>query len=489
MPTNMTRRDLLHGLTAASMVASTSAAQASEATPIPVGIKRQLFIDELWLDKQENIRLTRHTPEAREPVLVGDRPWEKNAIRAYTCVLKDGDRFRMWYRLYPVTPTGRYTDERRGPRLTCYAESKDGIHWEKPDLGIVEWQGSRRNNILFPPGDIQGTNACVIIDPNAGVQERYKMITRTRQVWGYVSPDGLRWKPVPANPLIDDPPADSHNVLLWDDERQRYVIYMRGVDPSVSGPFKGGRRSIRRSESQDFRNWSKPELVLTADHRDPVDFHLYTNAAVKYDRAERAYFAFPMVLHLKRQWLGAPNPGLSEVIFATSRDGIRWERRFRHPFLKPGLDELNWVDRNPILSPGIIQTGPGELSMYYSEYWRSPQSRVRRAVLRADGFVSVEGPYEGWGEFTTPPVVHSGCRLELNYSTSGGGGMFVELQDHTGKPLHGYTLGDCPEIFGNKIEGVVSWKQGNDLARTAGKRVRIRVRLRDAHLYAFRFIA
>ena len=78
----------------------------------------------------------------------------------------------MWYRLYPVTPTGRYTDERRGPRLTCYAESKDGIHWEKPDLGIVEWQGSRRNNILFPPGDIQGTNACVIIDPNAGVQAR-----------------------------------------------------------------------------------------------------------------------------------------------------------------------------------------------------------------------------------------------------------------------------------------------------------------------------
>ena len=66
--------------------------------------------------------------------------------------------------------------------------------------------------------------------------------------------------------------------------------------------------------------------------------------------------------------------------------------------------------------------------------------------------------------------------------------MLVELQDHTGKPLHGYTLGDCPEIFGDKIEGVVSWKQSNDLARTTRKPVRIRVRLRDAHLYAFRFV-
>ena len=484
----MTRRDLLHGLTAASLATSTAAAaQGPIATPIAVGSKRQLFIDELWFDKQEKIKLTRHTPEAREPVLVGDRPWEKDAIRAYTCVLKDGDHFRMWYRIYPVTPTGRYTEERRGPRLTCYAESQDGVRWEKPDLGIVEWQGSRRNNILFPPGDIQGTNACVIIDPNAGGQERYKMITRTRQVWGYVSPDGLRWKAVPANPLIDDPPADSHNVLLWDDERQRYVIYMRGVDPSVPGPFKGGRRSIRRSESQDFRNWSKPELVLTADDRDPDDFHLYTNAAVKYERAERTYLAFPMVLHLKRQWPGAPNPGLSEVIFATSRDGIRWERRFRHPFLKPGLDELNWVDRNPILSPGIIQTGPGELSMYYSEYWRSPQSRVRRAVLRADGFVSVGGPYTGWGEFTTPPLVFSGKQLKLNYHTSGGGTILVELQQQDGRPISGFSLEDCPPIFGDKIDAAVHWKERAEVSSLAGRPVRLRIRLRDAHLFAFRF--
>jgi hypothetical protein len=127
------------------------------------------------------------------------------------------------------------------------------------------------------------------------------------------------------------------------------------------------------------------------------------------------------------------------------------------------------------------------LSLYYSELFRSPQSRLRRATLRTDGLVSVEGPYTGGGEFTTHPLTFTGSRLEFNYSTSGGGSIFVELRDEAGEPVPGFSLEDCAELFGDRVAGLVRWRKGNDLGALAGRPIRLRVRLRDAHLYAFCF--
>jgi hypothetical protein len=146
------------------------------------------------------------------------------------------------------------------------------------------------------------------------------------------------------------------------------------------------------------------------------------------------------------------------------------------------------VDRNPIMGPGILELTPGELSMYYTELYREgPDARFRRCTIRTDGFVSVEGPYKGWGEFVTPPMTFSGDRLDLNYSTAGGGSIFVELQDEGGTPITGLSLDDCNEVFGDKIDGPVTWGGSAKLGTLAGKTVRLRVRLRDANLYAFRF--
>jgi hypothetical protein len=237
----------------------------------------------------------------------------------------------------------------------------------------------------------------------------------------------------------------------------------------------------------DFTHWSEFQTLITPDDEDPPDLNIYTNAAVKYYRAARSFFMFPMVLYTDRQYPGTPYPGLSDVQFLSSRDGIRWNRNFRQPFLSPGLDERNWVDRNPIMGIGIVPTGPNEISMYYSELLRSKESRFRRCSLRTDGFVSVEGPYRDWGEFTTHPLLFEGSRLELNYSTSGGGGIQVEIQNVDGEPIDGFNLSDCPILFGDKIDGAVEWKTKGDLNQLTGEPIRLRVRLRDAHLYAFRF--
>ena len=124
--------------------------------------------------------------------------------------------------------------------------------------------------------------------------------------------------------------------------------------------------------------------------------------------------------------------------------------------------------------------------MYGMENWWLPSVRISRFTLRTDGFVSVNAGYGG-GEFTARPMVFEGDELELNYATSAVGSVRVEVQDVDGTPVPGLALDDCPEIYGDEIEGAVAWGDGADLGALAGRPVRLRVELKDADLYAFRF--
>ena len=105
--------------------------------------------------------------------------------------------------------------------------------------------------------------------------------------------------------------------------------------------------------------------------------------------------------------------------------------------------------------------------------------------MRLDGFVSVNAPLNG-GEVATRPLLFSGDRLAINYSTSAAGSVRVEVQDAGGEAIEGFALGDAEEIYGDEIEQVVSWKNGSDISKLAGRVLRLRFVMRDADLYSFR---
>jgi hypothetical protein len=138
---------------------------------------------------------------------------------------------------------------------------------------------------------------------------------------------------------------------------------------------------------------------------------------------------------------------------------------------------------------GLV-TLPGndrELSVYATEaYYTGPDSRLRRFTYRVDGFVSAGAPAAG-GELLSKPLVFDGKELAVNFATSGEGSLRVEIQDAGGGPVPGFTLADSAALSGDEIEQVVAWKQGPDVARLAGKEVRLRFVLKDADLYSFRF--
>jgi hypothetical protein len=217
--------------------------------------------------------------------------------------------------------------------------------------------------------------------------------------------------------------------------------------------------------------------------------HLYKNAATPYYRRPDLMLMFPKRFLPDRtpdpKW---PAPGLSDIVFMFSYDGVHFDRRYREAFIRPGLDPKNWHDRAIEAGPGLVPTGSGEMSLYYMENYRSDTVHVRRGVLRIDGFVSVQAG-AGGGEFVTRPITFAGNRLVMNYSTSAAGSIRVEIQTEDGKPVPGFALSDCPEIYGDTIEQTVAWKAESSLKALEGKTVRLRFVLNDADLYSLRFLA
>jgi hypothetical protein len=134
----------------------------------------------------------------------------------------------------------------------------------------------------------------------------------------------------------------------------------------------------------------------------------------------------------------------------------------------------------------MIQTSPDEISLYVSHRWAHPSQHIRRYVTRTDGFVSVHATYKE-GELLTKPFLFTGKHLVINYATSAGGSIRVEIQDKPGKPLQGFALADCPEIYGDEIEEIVSWENTSNVSRLAGKAIRLRFVMKDADLYSIRF--
>jgi hypothetical protein len=379
--------------------------------------------------------------------------------------MKDGGRYRMYYR---GNPPGL-------PEVTCYAESKDGITWTKPNLGLFPFKGSTKNNIVWAGPGTHNFTPFKDTNPAAADAERYKAVGGG-PLLAFVSPDGIRWKLLRERPIITKGAFDSQNLAFWDARRGCYVAYFRG--------FRDRVRDILTATSPDFLTWTDPVYL---DYGGAPREHFYTNAITPYFRASHLYLGFPKRFVPGRKVVTEqPEGGVSDGVFMTSRDGLHWDRRFREAFIRPGPDRLNWMHRSNMTAWGLLPTAAGEISLYYSEHYNTPQNQLRRATLRTDGFASVRAPAAG-GELLTKPLTFQGQKLVLNYSTSAAGDVRVEVQGADGKVLPGFALFDCPEIYGDQIERTVAWKGGPDLGRLAGKPVRLRFVMRDADLYALRF--
>ena len=451
---------------------------------VDIGTRRELFVDGRLIDQLKEARLTLHAPQPREISVKFDQPWE-GLYSGYTTILKAGDVFRLYYRGMPAARHALDTE------VTCVAESKGGIHWTKPKLGLFEVQGTKDNNVVLARHrGCHNFAPFVDTNPDAPADQRYKALggTGAPGLIAFVSPDGIRWTELQKEPVITKGAFDSQNNAFWSDSEQQYVCYFR--------VFRDGTRWIARTTSTDFINWTDPvDLELDGKPRQ----HLYTNQIHPYIRAPHIYLGLPtrffpgrrVVTEEEAQQIGTPTKwnyanDCTDILLCSARGGTEMKRTFLEAFIRPGLDLRNWTSRANYAARGIVETGPKELSLYIKHNSGYSTVHLRRYTLRPDGFVSVRGPYSG-GELITKPLTFSGSRLTVNYATSAAGSLRVEIQTPDGQPIEGFALADCQEIIGDRVDDTVRWKGIEDVSQLAGEPVRLRFVLSDADLYSIRF--
>jgi hypothetical protein len=418
-----------------------------------------------------------------------DKPWE-GKFTGYITVLADEDRLRMYYRGLPETSRERSTNE-----VTCYAESRDGLTWTKPNLRLFEVHGTLNNNVVLAGARPFSHNFAPFIDQRPGVPatERFKALAGSggSGLVAFASGDGLRWTKLRETPVLTQRGAfDSQNVAFWSESEQRYLAYCR----TWTGVGVKGYRTISRATSDNFLDWYE---LIEMDFGDTPEEHLYTSQTHPYFRAPHIYIATPMRFVTGRKVLSDEQaaalgvaPGFTDectdTVFMSSRGGYRFTRTFMESFIRPGPDPGDWAARTGLAALGVVPTGPMEVSLYKLAHYAQPSIHLVRYKLRTDGFISVNAPYRG-GELVTKPLRFSGSQLVVNFATSAAGSLSVELQDATGTALPGFSLADAIEMVGDEIERVVRWTTGANLSRFAGQPVRLRFVMKDADLYSLRF--
>ncbi len=482
-------------------------------TTIDIDNRRELLVDTFLIERLTGqAKLQLHRPVRREIVFRTDAPWEGNGS-AYQSLVQDGTTLRLYYRGGHHTASAAYQADPRSWETLCLAESTDGLRWTRPELGLLSYRGSHRNNLILDQdmaSAVKGSPAHTAVfrdtNPDSPPEERYKMImagNAPKGLYLLTSPDGIRFTLRSPEPFMTEGAFDSQNLAFWDAERGEYRLYHRG--------FNAGVRDILTATAADFDHFPEPQWLQYPDS--PV-MALYTNQIQPYFRAPHIFVGFPMRYN-ERGWSGPmlDLPGLqhrltrgeshprygmtiTDAVFMSSRDGIRFNR-WSEAFIRPGPRQReswvygdNFVVWGMFQTPAVTEDAPDELSLLAVEgYWEGEDTALRRYTLRLDGFVSASAPYAG-GELITRPLVFAGGSLSVNAETSGYGSFQVEIQDADGQALPGHSLAECEPVFCDSLDYTVRWRSaaGGDLRPLAGRPVRLRFVLHDADLYAFQFV-
>jgi hypothetical protein len=457
--------------TAVTIVMVCTLALAAERSTMPARAK-YLMLDSRLIDATDNARLAvgTVTKHPANPLFKEDRPWEPRFDNLYANVLYDPDDklYKCWYSPFIVDKAASETPREQRPRVpyrprgremgVCYATSTDGLAWEKPELGLVEFEGSKANNLV-----VRGPHGAGVLkdaherDP----ARRYKMFYRGRGMCVRFSADGLRWGEEIRCPEIAAR-GDTHNNAFWSPERDRYV--------GITRLWKG-QRIVGRAESADFRKWTKATEVLRGDKANQT----YAMPVFRY---ADVYLGLVMIFR--------PRPNRVHCELTWSPDTVRWHRIDEGTPLIPLSEKKGAYDWGCAYAAACPVVLDDEIRLYYGASngthhgWRD--GFLALATLRPDGFAGYEPVDKGKpATVVTRPVLCSGGTLRIT-ADAGDGSVRVTVLDAEGKPVaNGKPMADVV------TDAPLSLKSGADLARLRGRPVRLKFEMTRAKLYAFAF--
>jgi hypothetical protein len=384
------------------------------------------------------------------------------------------------------------------------ALSDDGLKFTRPNLGLVEHQGSKDNNIVF-----NGRQGSVTLDGNPGADSwaRFKFTG-----WEYnsgtvvmSSPDGIHWSRNEVQQLPFEPGGTLEH--FWDDQTGTYKCYIRGESFWATPKNEGtGREALLAETSEFFKPWPfqpmpKPGFrdlrwrwLPTPSKELPIPFfteywpekgvniHPYRTVSHKYSGAPDVYVSF--------FWGYEADPADNRNVgLKTSRDGLNWND-WKLPWYIPANQTFNGVSMKESLSINGLLHREGELWQYAVlknavHNRTSEDDRLIRMRQRVDGFVSMSAN-DVAGEAITREIRFSGNRLSLNARVQQSGSIRVAILNADGSERKGFGLEDCDPIQGDYLQKAVTWKGKSKIDNSST--IRLKIRMQNADLYALQFV-
>lgn len=442
-----------------------------------------LLLDGRIVEKVENAKLTIGIVQKHKsnPLFGEDKAWEKRFDNLYGNVIYDEEEhiYKCWYSPFIVDQSaqGMSLKERNSKEYDapdnremaiCYATSKDGITWKKPELGIAQYNHSTANNILLRgSGDIgehwAGPHGSGIFkdlreqDPD----RRYKAILKGEIISVAFSADGIYWSQPIACPAADVA-GDTHNNAFWAPTLNKYV----GITRSW-GEEKG--RQVVRIESADFINWTKAKVVLEGIDKNhqtyamPVFYYggVYLGLVAIHDQ------------NADRVW--------TELTW--SPDTKNWNRICPSTPLIPCSDKVLDYDYGcvyPCAYPVFLED---EIRLYYggSDYlhsgWRNGSFCL--ATLRPDGFAGYEPKSKAKpAVITTAAIPYCGQDFRITADVQKDGWVKVTILDEDGK-----RLASAKPVKGTITDGSLTFPD-----KTKSGNIRLQFEFRKAKIYSFRIV-
>ena len=468
----------------------------SPPSVIVVSSAKQLFPDDWVIEQMEGLKRTLHPVKKHpdNPLLKPQMPWEKPCILLFGTVMydpdRDEDKFRMWYLCYTPRYNEDYTTRFEKTGRIAYATSSDGIRWVRPELGIYEYEGSKKNNIVIPG---RPDSTCIIYDPGDPDPKRlYKAQIRNGGHRAYFSPDGIHWTEK-GSINID---GYDRSTVHWDPTRRHWFATTKS--PCLMKPDGKPRRGRGYQESKDFVHWGPVSfLCTTPDDAPDIVYNL------------EPFYYETLFYGIWGRYTHEPD-GRLDVQLAVSRNAKHWQRPSAESWipLSPlpegykrvkstrspatGVDPLDprvpWdYGNNSASSLGPVRVGD-ELWMYYSgrtsDHRSTPNTgAIGLGTLRLDGFFSLDAG-DADGTLLSRPLKLVNKTLRVNANAEGGQ-LRIEIVDKDGKPIPPFTVENCTPLESDSVRHLVSFKGAEDLSPVVGKTVRLRFIMKNAELYAF----
>ncbi len=445
------------------------------APPHVIGIDtgRQLFVDDYLIARSD---LTREWHAARYhsacPVLRPDKPWERRGENPMAYPFSDGvwydpeaRLFKLWY----------YCGNQR---QTGYAQSVDGVNWQKPVFDIV-----RGTNTVMAAERDSTTVWMDLDDPDP--RRRFKMIRipyHANPLMLHTSPDGIRW----SQPLARSIKIHDRTTAYFDPFRKVWVLSVRADYEGAGRARKyyehADIRKLFRFRERDLRWWTRADSLDVPRADLGVKPELYNLDAFPYESLMVGLFSI---------WKGHPptRHKINEVYLGFTRNGTEWHRPWRQPLLPVSEEPGAWNWTNVQSAGGGCLILGDELWFYCSGRAGVPgtpkmgEASTGLAVMRRDGFVSLFGGPAG-GSLKTRMLRFSGRHLFVN-ADAAKGELKAEVLDSRGRVIAPFSEANCELMQVDSTRHQMQWKGAPDMAHLAGDAIRFRFLLRQARLYSF----